>query len=89
MYRHIVTLLLTVFISACGGGGDESSDVITVSKPPKATNVALKGSEIDNGIQSGQEVIGQYTFNSASIPPGWMPLLVFGKQNQGRVFIAG
>ncbi len=83
MYRHIVTLLLTVFISACGGGGDESSDVITVSKPPKATNVALKGSEIDNGIQSGQEVIGQYTFNSASIPPGLDASIGFWETESG------
>ncbi len=83
MYRHIITLLLTAFISACGGGGDENSDVITVSKPPKATNVALKGSGNDNGIQSGQEVIGQYTFNSASIPPGLDASIGFWETESG------
>ncbi|MGR5126071.1 hypothetical protein [Photobacterium swingsii] len=69
MHRYVYVLLLTVFITACGGGDDHSAQD-KVSKPPKATNVALDGIEQGELLQSGQEAIGQYTFNSTSVPPG-------------------
>ncbi|MGF1690818.1 hypothetical protein [Photobacterium kagoshimensis] len=69
MHRYVYILLLTVFITACGSG-DGNSEQQKVSKPPKATNVALSGIEQGDQIQSGQEAIGQYKFNSTSVPPG-------------------
>ncbi|KMV30346.1 hypothetical protein AB733_11725 [Photobacterium swingsii] len=78
MHRYVYILLLTVFITACGSG-DGNSEQQKVSKPPKATNVALSGIEQGDQIQSGQEAIGQYKFNSTSVPPGLDARLATGK----------
>ncbi len=69
MHRYVYVLLLTVLITACGGGDDNSAQE-KVSKPPKATDVALSGIQQGEELQSGQEAVGQYTFNSTSVPPG-------------------
>ncbi|OAN12968.1 hypothetical protein A3K86_14955 [Photobacterium jeanii] len=69
MQRRICTLLISAWLTACGGGGGDNAQPQRVSVKPQAINVDFKEPRTEKEVEAGEQLIGQYTFSSKSVPP--------------------